>query len=88
MVLCNGGGRMEVGGKASYLTRLITEMMGGTWQHFRRKREFGFGVIINVEPVESFLRILGRMPNIPVSRLPELLPWNWSAAGSGRQMAA
>ena len=31
--------------------------------------------------------ILARMPNIPVSRLPELLPWNWSADGA-RQMAA
>ena len=32
--------------------------------------------------------ILARMPSIPVSRLPELLPWNWSADGNGRQMAA
>jgi transposase len=31
--------------------------------------------------------VLVRMPNMPVSRLPELLPWNWTAAGSVRQMA-
>ncbi len=42
----------------------------------------------DIDPQAWLADILTRMPNIPVSRLPELLPWNWSAAGSGRQMAA
>ena len=42
----------------------------------------------DIDPQAWLADVLGRMPNIPVSRLPELLPWNWSAAGSGRQMAA
>ncbi|QKJ94455.1 IS66 family transposase [Agrobacterium pusense] len=42
----------------------------------------------DIDPQAWLADILARMPNIPVSRLPELLPWNWSAAGSGRQMAA
>ncbi len=40
------------------------------------------------DPQAWFADILARMPNILVSRRPELLPWNWSVAGSGRQMAA
>lgn len=32
--------------------------------------------------------VLARLPGIPVSRLPELLPWNWTAASSARQVAA
>ncbi|CCV09409.1 hypothetical protein MESS2_p110008 [Mesorhizobium metallidurans STM 2683] len=36
----------------------------------------------------SLADVLVRMPNLPVSRLPELMPWNWSAAGSARQIAA
>jgi len=41
----------------------------------------------DIDPQAWLADILARMPNIPVSRLPDLLPWNWSAAGSGRQMA-
>ncbi|OHV80298.1 hypothetical protein [Ensifer sp. LCM 4579] len=32
--------------------------------------------------------IRARIANIPVSRLPELLPWNWSPARNARQEAA
>jgi transposase len=42
----------------------------------------------DIDPQAWLADILARMPNIPVSRLPELLPWNWSVAGSGRKMAA
>ncbi|MBB3967381.1 transposase [Rhizobium metallidurans] len=37
----------------------------------------------DIDPQAWLADILARMPNIPVSRLPELLPWNWSVAGSG-----
>lgn len=42
----------------------------------------------DIDPQAWLADVLARMPNLPVSRLPELLPWNWTAAGSARQMAA
>ncbi|WP_245421353.1 transposase domain-containing protein [Rhizobium sp. L9] len=42
----------------------------------------------DIDPQAWLADILARMPNLPVSRLPELLPWNWSAVGSARQRAA
>ncbi len=42
----------------------------------------------DIDPQAWLAGILARMPNLPVSRLPELLPWNWSAVGSARQRAA
>jgi hypothetical protein len=41
----------------------------------------------DIDPQSRLADVLARMPNIAASRLPELLPWNWSA-GSARQMAA
>ncbi|ANK88523.1 IS66 family insertion sequence transposase domain-containing protein (plasmid) [Rhizobium phaseoli] len=41
----------------------------------------------DIDPQAWLADVLARMPGIPVSRLPELLPWNWPA-GSARQMAA
>ena len=31
----------------------------------------------DIDPQAGLADVLGRMPNMPVSRLPELLPWNW-----------
>ena len=42
----------------------------------------------DIDPQAWLAEVLARMPGIPVSRLPELLPWSWSAAGHARQMAA
>ena len=42
----------------------------------------------DIDPQAWLADVLARMPNRSVSRLPELLPWNWAAAGSTRQMAA
>ncbi len=41
----------------------------------------------DIDPQAWLADVLARMPSLPVSRLPELLPWNWSA-GSARQVAA
>jgi hypothetical protein len=41
----------------------------------------------DIDPQSWLADVLARLPNISVSRLPELLPWNWSA-GSARQMTA
>ena len=32
----------------------------------------------DVDPQAWLADVLARMPSMPVSRLPELLPWNWS----------
>ncbi|MDR3488705.1 MAG: transposase domain-containing protein, partial [Bradyrhizobium sp.] len=32
--------------------------------------------------------VLARMPDMPVSRLPDLLPWNWARTAASRQAAA
>ena len=41
----------------------------------------------DVDPQAWLADVLSRMPNLPVSRLPELLPWNW-AAGREREPKA
>jgi hypothetical protein len=41
----------------------------------------------DIDPQAWLADVLARMPSLPVSRLPELLPWNWSAE-SARQVAA
>ncbi len=41
----------------------------------------------DIDPQAWLADVLARMSSLPVSRLPELLPWNWSA-GSARQVAA
>ena len=38
----------------------------------------------DIDPQAWLADVLGRMPNLPMSRLPELLPWNW-AAGRERE---
>ncbi len=42
----------------------------------------------DIDPQAWLANVLARMPGILVSRLPELLPWNWSATGYARQVAA
>ena len=41
----------------------------------------------DIDPQAWLADVLARMPNLPVSRLPELLPWNWRQ-GDDRQKAA
>lgn len=42
----------------------------------------------DIDPQAWLADVLARMPNLSVSRLRELLPWNWSAAGSALRSAA
>lgn len=42
----------------------------------------------DIDPQAWLADVLARMPNMPVSRLPELLPWNWSRVASAQQEAA
>ena len=42
----------------------------------------------DIDPQAWLADVLARIPNISVARLPELLPWNWSPAGTTRQEAA
>jgi transposase len=42
----------------------------------------------DIDPQAWLADVLARIPNIPVSRLPELLPWNWKPTGNARQEAA
>jgi transposase len=42
----------------------------------------------NIDPQAWLADVLARMPNLPVSRLPELLPWNWPPTGSSQHAAA
>jgi transposase len=42
----------------------------------------------DIDPQAWLADVLARMPNLPMSRLPELLPWNWPANGHTRQVAA
>ena len=42
----------------------------------------------DVDPQAWLADVLARLPGIPLSRLPELLPWNWSPAGNARRQAA
>ena len=41
----------------------------------------------DIDPQAWLADVLARMPNMPVSRLPELLPWNWRQH-SAQQKAA
>ena len=41
----------------------------------------------DIDPQAWLADVLGRMPNLPASRLPELLPWNW-AVGREREPKA
>lgn len=36
----------------------------------------------DIDPQAWLADVLARMPNLPVSRLSELLPWNWTPAQS------
>ena len=65
----------------------------GARQRGGERAAFMYSLIVtakmnDIDPQAWLADILARMPNLPVSRLPELLPWNWTAAGSARQMAA
>jgi hypothetical protein len=42
----------------------------------------------DIDPQAWLADILARMPNMPISRLPELLPWNWSAKRNRQYDAA
>lgn len=42
----------------------------------------------DIDPQAWLANILARMPNMPVSRLPELLPWNWAAERNRQRDAA
>ena len=42
----------------------------------------------DIDPQAWLADVLARMPNLPVSRLPELLPWNWATGQDARQKAA
>jgi transposase len=42
----------------------------------------------DIDPQAWLADVLGRMPNLPVSRLPDLLPWNWAAAREREPKAA
>ena len=42
----------------------------------------------DIDPQAWMADVLARLPDIPVSRLPELLPWNWKAAMELKKIAA
>ena len=42
----------------------------------------------DIDPQAWLADVLARMPNLPVSRLPELLPWNWTPARSIMALAS
>ncbi len=42
----------------------------------------------NIDPQAWMADVLARLPDMPVSRLPELLPWNWKAAMELKRIAA
>lgn len=42
----------------------------------------------DIDPQAWLADVLARMPNIPLSRVSELLPWNWSCVGNASQKAA
>ena len=41
----------------------------------------------DIDPQAWLADVLGRMPNMPVSRLPDLLPWNWPQHSARRRAA-
>ena len=54
---------------------------------------FMYGLIVtaklnDVDPQAWLADVLARMPNLPVSRLPELLPWNWAVRREQEMKAA
>ncbi len=42
----------------------------------------------DIDPQAWLADVLARMPNMPVSRLPDLLPWNWDPGQTARREAA
>ena len=42
----------------------------------------------DIDPQAWLADVLGRMPNMPMSRLPELLPWNWAVEREQKPKAA
>ena len=42
----------------------------------------------NIDPQAWLADVLARIASHPVSRLDELLPWNWHAAGAAIRRAA
>jgi len=42
----------------------------------------------DIDPQAWMADVLARLPDMPVSRLPELLPWNWKAAMELKRIAA
>jgi transposase len=42
----------------------------------------------DIDPQAWLADVLARMPNLPVSRLPDLLPWNWDPGQTARREAA
>ncbi len=42
----------------------------------------------DIDPRAWMADVLARLPDMPVSRLPELLPWNWKAAMELKRIAA
>jgi len=42
----------------------------------------------DIDPQTWLADVLARMPEMPVSRLPELLPWNWSRTAAAQPEAA
>lgn len=42
----------------------------------------------DIDPQAWLADVLARMPNMPVSRLPELLPWTWAAERNRQRGAA
>jgi hypothetical protein len=58
----------------------------------RHRAAFMYSLIVtaklnDIDPQAWLADVLARMPNMPVSRLPELLPWNWRQH-SAQQKAA
>jgi transposase len=48
------------------------------------RADFMYSLIVtakvnDVDPLAWLADVLARMPDMPLSRLPELLPWNWRA---------
>jgi transposase len=48
----------------------------------------GTAKLNDIDPQAWLADVLARMPNMPVSRLPDLLPWNWDPGQKARREAA
>jgi hypothetical protein len=45
-------------------------------------------VTAKMNDIEAWLAdVLARMPNLPVSRLPDMLPWNWRRHSAQKRAA-